>query len=117
MVNNEGETTPGTVLAANIRRGRGARALGQSDVAERMGALGFGWVRQTVSEIERGRRAVTVPELVALAMALSTSVVALMDPTTFDRYTTDPIHLGNDHALLADGYGLLLTGRGDKPLR
>ena len=103
-------TTPGLVLAANIRRGRGARALGQSDVAERMVALGFSWVRQTVSEIERGRRAVTVPELVGLAMALSTSVVALLNPATFDRFTSELIDVGTDRAWPAEEYGWKLTG-------
>jgi hypothetical protein len=45
-----------------------------------MAALGHGWVRQTVGEVERSGRAVTVDELLGLAATLAVSVVALLDP-------------------------------------
>lgn len=45
-----------------------------------MRSLGHAWRRATVSEIERGRRNLTVPELVALVVILGSSVQQLLDP-------------------------------------
>ncbi len=68
------------VLTENARAFRALRRLSQDDLAARMRALGLGWVRATVSEVERGGRNITVDELGALALALDTNVVALLDP-------------------------------------
>jgi hypothetical protein len=38
------------------------------------------WRRVTVSEVERGRRNVTVPELVSLVVVLGASIERLLDP-------------------------------------
>lgn len=68
----------GEVVAENVISARGR--LKQGDVADRMRALGFKWVRQTVSEVEAGRRRVSAEELLALALCLDTTVPALLGP-------------------------------------
>lgn len=73
------------VLAANVRGFRLLRDLEQADVAERMNNLGHRWTPATVSEVERGRRNVTVPELLALVLALQASVDQLLDPRGPER--------------------------------
>ncbi len=75
-----GTLFPSQVLAENLPRLRGARALTQGDLAERMAALGHGWVRQTVGEVERSGRAVNADELIGLALSLKTSIAGLLDP-------------------------------------
>ena len=64
---------PSQGLAQNVRVIRRWWDLSQADLAERMANLGHGWVRQTVGEVERSRRSVSVDELLGLAMALKTS--------------------------------------------
>jgi transcriptional regulator with XRE-family HTH domain len=75
-----GARFPSEVLGANVRTFRRIRDLNQDDLAERMNALGHGWVRATVSEVERGGRNVTVEELLALALVLGEPVADLLDP-------------------------------------
>lgn len=71
------------VVAANIRTSRRLLNLKQSDVADQMTTLGYCWQRATVSEIERGRRNVTVSELVALTFVLNSTVFELLDNRPF----------------------------------
>jgi transcriptional regulator with XRE-family HTH domain len=73
------------VLAANIRVLRLSCGLEQSDVAERMTFLGHRWTQQTISEVERGRRNVTVDELLGLALILDATTDELLDPTSRGR--------------------------------
>lgn len=68
------------VLGSNVRAFRLLRRLEQEDVADRMRSLGHKWRRATVSEVERVRRNVTVPELLALVAVLGANVVRLLDP-------------------------------------
>jgi transcriptional regulator with XRE-family HTH domain len=69
------------VIGGNVRAHRLLHRLEQEDLATRMKHLGHAWHRATVSEIERGRRNVTVPELVALVLALDgVTVSELIDP-------------------------------------
>ncbi len=75
---------PSQVLAENVRAHRERVGLSQRDLAERMtrllGHLERKWYATTVGEVERGKRSVSVDELWALAMALSTYVLDLLDP-------------------------------------
>jgi 8-oxo-dGTP pyrophosphatase MutT (NUDIX family)/transcriptional regulator with XRE-family HTH domain len=73
-------TTPAEILAGNIAAARGRRRLQQADLADRMRALGWKWVRQTVGEIENGRRRVSSDELIGLSYALETDVGNLLLP-------------------------------------
>lgn len=64
-----------------MRALRQLRKLRQDDLADTMNDLGFfGWSRVTVSDVERGVRITNVDELFALAIALRTTVVKLLDP-------------------------------------
>jgi transcriptional regulator with XRE-family HTH domain len=67
------------VLAGNIRATRGRKKLDQADIVERMRYLGFTtWHRQTMGKVERGERRVTAEEIFGLALALETTIQALM---------------------------------------
>lgn len=77
---HEGALLPGQVLAANIRAARGLLNLSQQDLAERMSAMGHTWSRPTVSEVERGARAVSVDELFGLSHALRVDISLLLSP-------------------------------------
>jgi transcriptional regulator with XRE-family HTH domain len=76
----EGSRFASDVLAGNLRGYRVLRGLEQTDVAERLATFGHRWSRQTVSDIERGRRNVTVDELLALCLVLRGSISRLLDP-------------------------------------
>ena len=77
----EGTRFVADVLAENIRSYRHLARLEQEDVAGRMWNLGHGtWRRVTVSEVERGLRNVTVPELISLVLVLGATVEQLLDP-------------------------------------
>jgi transcriptional regulator with XRE-family HTH domain len=70
----------GEILARNIRAARNRLGIGQESAAVRMRALGFdAWIRQTVGATERGRRRPTAEEILGLALALETSVRALLE--------------------------------------
>ena len=70
------------LVARNIAAERERRSLSQADLATRMSALGFRWVRQTVTEAERpGGRKITVEELIGLCTALSVPVDVKMRPS------------------------------------
>jgi hypothetical protein len=68
------------VLAGNITAARARRGLNQASVAVRMKALGFPWLRQTVGEVEKGRRQVTTKEVLGLSLVMDTSIAALIIP-------------------------------------
>jgi transcriptional regulator with XRE-family HTH domain len=72
-------------LASNIRAFRQLRGMEQDKLAKRMQSLGYMWRQVTVSEVERGRRNVTVPELLALTLALAATVEQLLDPRGPER--------------------------------
>lgn len=95
-----GARKPSEVLADNVRSHRTLRRQSQGDVAERMRALGQRtWSRQTVSEVERYGRAVTVDELWALALVLDVTPADLLDPVGLDGRDERPIVIGEGHTL------------------
>ena len=62
-------TRTSDAVADNVRLLRLARRWRQDELATTMSEFGHAtWCRQTVSEIERHRRSVTVDELVTLAV-------------------------------------------------
>jgi 8-oxo-dGTP pyrophosphatase MutT (NUDIX family)/transcriptional regulator with XRE-family HTH domain len=78
-------TTYSEVLARNIRAARSRADIGQESLATRMRNLGYSaWMRQTVGSTERGRRRPTAEEIFGLALALETSIPALLAPTADD---------------------------------
>jgi transcriptional regulator with XRE-family HTH domain len=68
------------MLAGNIAAARARRRLGQADLAERMRALGYKWLRQTAGDVETGRRQLRAGELYGIAMALEIPVTTLVIP-------------------------------------
>lgn len=96
------------LLAANIRVARARRRVGQKALAERMRALGFGeWYYQTVGNVESGKRRVTAEEIHALALALVTTIPALMSPDEDE----DAVILPSGDVIDA-GYVKSLCGKG-----
>lgn len=85
----EGARWPAQVLAANLRGFRRVRDMSQDELAERMTILGHGWMRATVSEVERGGRKVSIDELLSLALVLSATIGDLLDPLGVERRFTD----------------------------
>jgi len=81
----EGTKFVADALADNIRAYRDLSRLEQADVAERMQKLGQSWRRVTVSEVERGRRNVTVVELLSLALLFGVTIGELLDPRRPDQ--------------------------------
>ena len=67
-------------VAGNVRAYRQLRGMDQADLARRMYSLGmFPWSRVTVSEVENSKRNITVAELLALTLALGTTIEQLLD--------------------------------------
>lgn len=82
-------------LAENARQFRSVLGHSQDDVAERMRALGHEWSRQTVSDVERNVRNVTVDELLGLALVLGTPISELLDPRGVLRAFPENVDPGN----------------------
>jgi hypothetical protein len=68
------------------------RRLQQSDVAARMQALGYKWVRQTVGETlkKKESRRLSAEEVMALAIVLETTVRELVTPHEEDAQIVFP---------------------------
>jgi transcriptional regulator with XRE-family HTH domain len=75
----EGALFPSQILARNLGAVRRLRGWRQELVAERMNFLGHPWTPATVSEVERGRRNVTVDELFSLALVFGLTLARLLD--------------------------------------
>jgi transcriptional regulator with XRE-family HTH domain len=73
----QGALYPSQILARNLGALRRLRGYRQEFVAERMMYLGHSWTRQTVGEVEQGRRNVTVDELFSLALVLEITMQTL----------------------------------------
>jgi transcriptional regulator with XRE-family HTH domain len=82
--------TPSEVVAANVRMYMQWRGFTQDDLADRMTKIGMGfqkneggrteWHRRTIGQILSGDRRIDVNELFGLAVALETTVGALLSP-------------------------------------
>jgi 8-oxo-dGTP diphosphatase len=78
-------------VGQTARAVRSKRHLSQEQVAARMRALGFtGWLRQTVGQVERGKRRLIVDEVLALSFALEASVAELLMPSNGGEWVTFP---------------------------
>jgi transcriptional regulator with XRE-family HTH domain len=101
------------VLARNLRAERARKGHGQELVAARMRALKHQeWRAQTVSSTEKGRRRVTAEEVFALALALETSIGALMTPSDDDKVVDFP-----DGSVLVQTVRLSVRGHNDGSVR
>jgi 8-oxo-dGTP diphosphatase len=99
-------TTPEAVLAGNIAAARARRRLDQQDLADRMRALGWKWVRQTVGQVENNGRRLTAGEILGLAICLETTVPRLLAPLREDEW----VELPNGMSLSVGAVIALVTG-------
>jgi transcriptional regulator with XRE-family HTH domain len=76
-------------IGDNVRAYRLLSELEQDDIAGHMQRLGWPWRRATVSAVERGRRNITVPELLTLGLILGVTVQELLDPRRPDQRDGD----------------------------
>lgn len=84
-------TSYADVIVRNIRGMRSRKGLDQSELVERMRALGFtNWHRQTISRVERGDRRIQAEELLGLAVALETTMPALLTALDDDKAVEFP---------------------------
>ena len=115
------QLTPSDVVLANVRVYMRWRGLTQKEVAKRMTKIGMGfdkeeggkteWHRRTVGQMLSGERRIDVNELFALAVALETTVPALLSPQVggivdFDMVyrigVLDPLGVSDFEILLED---------------
>lgn len=87
------DRTVAEVLASNVRAYRQLRGLDQRQLGSRMSQLGQAWRQATVSDVERIRRNVSVPELVSLTLCLSASIDQLLDPRGPERRSGPRLYL------------------------
>ena len=77
----EGSRYPSETFGDNLAAIRRRRGLSQNDIAHRMVMLGhLTWRRDTVGQVERAARSVSLDELVALALATGRTMADLLDP-------------------------------------
>jgi transcriptional regulator with XRE-family HTH domain len=89
------------IVGRSVRSARVARDLSQEQVAARMRALGFtGWLRQTVGQVERGRRRLIVDEVLALSFAVETSIAELIMPAADEEVVDLPSGQGVSVAVI-----------------
>jgi transcriptional regulator with XRE-family HTH domain len=75
-------------LARRVRTLREHQGLTQQELADRLKKLGVPIDRSAVARLERGRRGMTVAEMLALALALSVAPVHLLvDPDSDEPIT------------------------------
>ena len=85
------ETTDyGEIIASNVRAARARRNITQSSLARRMKALGYRWHFQTVGAVERGERRLAADEVLALSLALETTMDDLWLPPIDGQWVVLP---------------------------
>jgi transcriptional regulator with XRE-family HTH domain len=74
-----------TAIGSNLRALRTGRPqkLDQQQVADQMRALGYGWARQTVGNVEAGKRALLAEEVFGLMLVLDVTLLDLLDISRF----------------------------------
>ncbi|WP_157487932.1 helix-turn-helix domain-containing protein [Leifsonia sp. Root1293] len=72
----------GKTVAENVKRLRGELNLKQSELSERLSALGQPIPTASIGKLESGLRKVEVDDLMAIAVALNVSPLALLLPDT-----------------------------------
>ena len=99
----EGSRFLSDAIADKVRAYRVLRRLKQDDVADRMRGLRHQtWTRQTVSDVERVRRNLTVDELVGLSFVFGVSLNDLLDPVPIDGGPPPALDIGLPVAIPPD---------------
>ncbi len=110
----ETERTTSQVVGRNVARIRGGRAMTTRALAAALTELGVPLTSSGITDIEAGRRTVSVDQLTALATALDVSPIALLMPGSGPE---------NDHRVKLTGTPTVLSLamlpwlRGDVPIR
>ena len=81
------------VVASRLREARATAAWTQATLADAMGRLGFPWARITVAEIEGLRRAVSIEELLGLAILFGKPLVSFIIPAAAERIRVGELEL------------------------
>jgi transcriptional regulator with XRE-family HTH domain len=89
-------------VAEKVRGYRLLRRLKQDDVADGMRKLRHTWTRQTVSDVERLQRNLTVDELVGLSIVLELTVNELLDPVPVGGGPPPALDIGLPFAIPPD---------------
>ena len=101
------------VVGRNVARLRGGSGLSARELAERATALGASLSQSGISDIENGRRTVSVDQLTVLAILLDVSPLSLLMPETYAADLEAPRLAGTPEVLGGD---LLDWLRADAPL-
>ncbi|KUI01290.1 hypothetical protein AU189_13385 [Mycolicibacterium acapulense] len=91
----------GWAVAANVARQRGVAGLNYTELSGRLADLGRDIPPLAVRRIEEGQRRVDVDDLMALAMALDISPVALLMPELDSARQDDPVDITGSPETLA----------------
>lgn len=114
-------------VGANIARLRTSAGKTQARLAEELATHGISWRRSTVAQVETGRRAVSLPEALALADELEVPLAKLLDfevPVTVDsggvwhpNYVKAALAGTTQRLPLAETYTSPAQGRLDSQIR
>jgi transcriptional regulator with XRE-family HTH domain len=100
------------VVRARVKELRGRKGWSGTKLGEELDALGVPWNRSVVANFESGRRpAVSVQELLALALVLDVAPVNLLVPLDSEPYQVTPKKTEPQ-----DSVAVWLWMRGEKPL-
>ncbi|MFE3202288.1 helix-turn-helix transcriptional regulator [Embleya sp. NPDC059237] len=100
------------VIGRNARRLREARGLSQADLGRDVAShLGHPWSRQAVSAAEKGRRAFTASDLLALSRVLDSTIPELLLPA--ERPQGPGIELGDGVYVAVEEYRDRVLRHGD----
>ncbi len=122
------QMTPADVVVANVRVYMRWRGLTQEELADRMTSIGMGlgtkeggrtkWGRRTVGQMLSGQRRIDVNELFALAVALETTVSALLSPHVGGIVDFDTEYrIGDLDPLAVSDFEILLEDLAEKEVR
>lgn len=90
------------VVGARVRELRQARGWTQSDLAQRLTAVGEGMHQTTIAKLEGGSRPTTVSELASLASVFSVPLAFFFDETDATRERLELAALAGEISSLTD---------------
>jgi transcriptional regulator with XRE-family HTH domain len=80
------------LIGTRVRQVRKNRELSQEELGAKLAALlGSAWPKQMVSSVERGRRSISVKELLAFAVALDVPAWQLLEPGDPEQIIRVPV--------------------------